>query len=313
MMHRMLLIAYAATATALRPTLALALRTPVHQRMRSPVPTAQWDPQYGSVQPSQWGQYGQGQQGYPQQGGYSAQGYSAEGYGAQGYGAEGYSAEGYGGQGYGGQAQGLWQVTSNTRSYGVDKGGEQILGRFDMDEWVPTRQYVSRQQCVVKVDQDGSARLITTGKPATGWRSRRGGEWQWIRNRERRILSDGDQISLDFKDPEGSVFTCHMVGQQNGHGSDYGQQGGAYGQPQQGYGQPQQGYGQPQQGYGQPQQGYGQPQQGYGQPQQGYGQPQQGYGQPQQGYGQPQQGYGQPQQGYGQPQQGYGSGYPQQW
>ena len=269
------LITYAATALALRPTLASALRTPQHVKKRSCLPVAQWDQDawYGSVQPTnQWGQYGQAQQGYPQQ----------EAYGSQGY-----------------VGQGLWQVTSNKGypQYGVDKGGEQILGRYDMEEWIPTKAYVSRQQCVVKVDYDGNARLVTLGKPATGWRSRNGGEWQWITNRERRILSDGDQISLDAKDPEGSVFTCQMVGQQSGYyGSDYGQQGGAYGQPQQDYGQPQQGYGQPQQGYGQPQQGYGQPQQGYGQPQQGYGQ-----------------GYGEPQQGYGQPQQGYGGGYPQQW
>ena len=262
-----------ATAAALTPTLASVLRTSGEHGKRTGIARAQYygqgDQYYGQVQPTgQYydpNQYGQAQQGYTQQD--------------------------YGGQGYGGlgAGQGLWQIASNSKSYGVNTEGEQILGRYDMEEWVPTRMYVSREQCVVKVDADGSARLVTLGKAPTGWRPRHGGAWQWIRNRERRILSEGDQISLDAKDPEGTVFTCQKGGLQSSYGSEYGQQGGAYGQPQQGYGQPQQGYGQPQQGYGQPQQGYGSE------------------------YGQQAGAYGQAQQGYGQPQQGYGGGFPQQW
>jgi len=154
-----------------------------------------------------------------------------------------------GGQGaqQGNGAQALWCLTGATGQACLQPGGEQILGRYDMRMQKNT---VSREQCIVRSGYDGSATLVSLGKPMTGWRAAPGTPWQWLSKYEERSLFDGAQFSLDRSDPEAEVFTIQKQD---------------FGQLQQGYGQPQQGYGQAQQGYGQPQQGYGQPQQGYGQ------------------------------------------------
>ena len=113
--------------------------------------------------------------------------------------------------------------------------------------------YVSRVQCLVNAYPDGSAAVLTSrGKPATGWRPR-GGQWQQLFAGQQVQLTDGDQVSLDIKNPESSVFTFQDESAQ-GYSQGYGQQ------QQPGYGQPP-GYGQQPPGYGQ-QQGY--PQGGYG-------------------------------------------------
>jgi len=91
--------------------------------------------------------------------------------------------------------------------------------------------YVSRQQCVVAINYDGSATVTSIGKPNTGVRSAYGGQWELLGPNQQRMLQNGDQISLDVMNPEGAVFTCQNEG--DGQQQQQQQQGG-YGQ-QQGY------------------------------------------------------------------------------
>jgi len=83
-----------------------------------------------------------------------------------------------------------------------------VLSRWNMKEQKPT---VSRVQCGVRVSDDGTATLTSSGKGPTLWRAW-GGPWQALHKDERHILADGDQVSLDCWDPEGSVFTCQLQG-----------------------------------------------------------------------------------------------------
>uniref|UniRef100_A0A7S4MY15 WW domain-containing protein n=1 Tax=Prymnesium polylepis TaxID=72548 RepID=A0A7S4MY15_9EUKA len=153
-----------------------------------------------------------------------------------------YPQQGYGTQQDYGGAQGAWCVDGPTGQCCLQPGGEKILGRFDARVQKTT---ISRQQCVVRVDYEGSATVMSLGKPLTGWRAAAGTPWQWLRNGDERVIFNGAQLSLDQTDPEGEVFTIQE------------QAAGGAGQTQ-GYGQAQ-GYGQTQ-GYEQPQQGYGQQQ-----------------------------------------------------
>ena len=221
---------------------------PVVPAARSSV-MMQYGQQQGYGQPPQQG-YGQQQQGYgqQQQGGYGQQ---------QPAGGE------FQGGSYMGGAMG-WTVCYNDQCQMMSAGEQRTFGRYDMACYGFSEQSkrVSRQQCVVYVGGDGTATLMSVGKPATGVRQGPYGQWQWLYNGQTQIIAPGTQITLDQIEPE----RCVLDMQQGG-----GPANAQYGQPQ----QQQQGYGQPQQG------GYGQPQQGYGQP------PQQGYGQPPQqgGYG----------------------------
>lgn len=117
------------------------------------------------------------------------------------------------------QAQLTWHVTSATGwtprfggKYKLKVGEEEILGRYDMGEFKPTRPWVSREQCVVHVKDDGGAILVSRGKPPTGWRAHHGAQWQWLTKHETHALADGEQVSLDYQDPEGTVFTCQLEG-----------------------------------------------------------------------------------------------------
>jgi hypothetical protein len=207
--------------------------------------------------------YGQ-QQAYGQQQGYGAQqGYGQQAYGQQAYGQQAYGQQAYGQQqGYG--ARGTWLLCEKQACFTVRPGQQQILGRLDIPSEDTTDSRVSREHIVVNVGMDGSATLRPLSKNPTGWRANAYSPWQWLQTDQSMILTEGCQISLDIRNPEGPMFTCQI---DRGGGM---QQPGMGGYPQQA-GYPQQGYGQypPQQGY--PQQGY--PQQGY--PQQGYP-PQQG-------------------------------------
>lgn len=123
------------------------------------------------------------------------------------------------------------QVCSTISTIGcfaLRAGDEQVLGRADME--VPSN-YVSRQQCVIQVAEDGSATLYSCGKAPTGHRSP-GRDWQNVQNGEFRMLTDGDQLSLNTNYPESAVFTfqSEVAPAQGG----YGQQGGydqQYAQP----------------------------------------------------------------------------------
>ena len=125
-------------------------------------------------------------------------------------------------------------------------GDEFVLGRWNM---LQPSSYVSRQQCLVQILQDATAMLISTGKPATGVRSR-GGGWNPLYNGQQYFLQDGDEVGLDANNPDGAIFTFENAAMQQG---GYGQQQQQYGQQQQ-YDQQQQ-YGQQPGGYGGQQQG----------------------------------------------------------
>jgi hypothetical protein len=157
--------------------------------------------------------------------------------------------------------------------YSLRNGQEQLLSRWNMVRQKPT---VSRMQCSVAVSPDGVATLTSYGKGPTLWRQQHGYGWVALYNGDQVILSEGDQIGLDWHDPEAAVFTCYATAD-NGMGYDqYGQQQQPQQQQQGGYSEhnyPQEGY---DQGY------YGKQQPGYpNRPQEGYND--QYYGEQQQG------------------------------
>ena len=122
----------------------------------------------------------------------------------QGYGA-GYNAGGGGGGG-GGGGQHVWRVHPTAGVYSqyiVRSCEEQVLGRFDMIE---QSVYVSRQQCLVRVAADGTATLVSIGRPPTLFRAYGAAPW-YVRRQSEHVLSDGEQISLDVSYPESAVFT----------------------------------------------------------------------------------------------------------
>lgn len=77
--------------------------------------------------------------------------------------------------------------------YTLKSGDERVLSRWNMVEQKLT---VSRKQCIVKVNADGTATLTSCGKSPTFWRQR-DGPWCAVPNGESLILTDGDQVSLD--------------------------------------------------------------------------------------------------------------------
>ena len=126
--------------------------------------------------------------------------------------------------------------------YTLRNGEEHVLSRWNM---ASPRLTVSRIQCRVQVLADGSAALVSRGRGPTLWRTL-GGPWNWLYRDEWHMLADGDQVSLDWNDPEAAVLTCSCQ-------LDSAMQHGGYQQQQQQ--QQQRGYNQ--QGY----QGGGYPQQ----------------------------------------------------
>ena len=296
-------------AAAIRPAAGLAMLSTNAPSFMKPVvsPRSCSNMQFGTPQGAPpWQQQGQGGYGQPQQGGFGQPqqggfgqqqqgGYGQQqgGYPQQSYPPQNYPQQSYPGQqqgGYGGQsgfgAQGSWQVIyPNGQLSEVRYGSQLTLGRYDMPMQNP---YVSRQQCVVMMGADGAATVTSRGKPPTGWRPRYGGPWNWLQAQQQHVLSDGDQITLDYQNPEGCVFTCTTGSGMGGMGGPPGM-GGMGGMQQPGMGGMQQG------GYpGQQQGGYpGQQQGGFPGQQGGFpGQQQGGFpGQQQGGYG------GYPQQG----------------
>ena len=75
-----------------------------------------------------------------------------------------------------------------------------------MDLQKPTRPWVSRKQCLVYVGADGAANLVSCGQYLpTLWRER-GGHWVALYRGDGLVLSEGDEVSVDSNDPEGTVF-----------------------------------------------------------------------------------------------------------
>ena len=135
------------------------------------------------------------------------------------------------------RAQALWHAvpTSGVYSeYAMRGGEERVLGRFDMIEQSP---YVSRQQCLVRVAADGTATVLSTGKPPTLIRAHYDAPWFVLRKSRTvydyvgnddiwqqllqgldgaHVLSDGEQISLDIRDPESALFTIRCQDEATG-------------------------------------------------------------------------------------------------
>ena len=186
--------------------------------MRSAIPKMQYGSQHGyGAQHGYSGQQGYvGQQGGAQHGDGGQQSYQLAG-GQHGYYQQGGTQQGYG-------TQSLWRVDGfsgvtghatepryQALPYLVPSGDETILGRWNMLQPKPT---VSRVQALVRVDHDGTPTLISCGRPATLWR-RGAGPWNGLVKGQTHLLADGDQVSLDWAYPEGTVFTCVQL--QGGH------------------------------------------------------------------------------------------------
>jgi len=108
--------------------------------------------------------------------------------------------------------------------YTVCTSDEIVLGRWNM---VAPKIHVSREQCKVKVAGDGTATLISCGKPPTLWRSRTAASWDALLKWDEKPLSDGDMISLDAQDRDAAVFVVDRAVQQGDVQQGDVQQGGA--------------------------------------------------------------------------------------
>lgn len=141
---------------------------------------------------------------------------------------------------------------------------EQVLGCWNL----VYQSDVDRVQCMLRVRPEGHLTLIGCGtKGPTLWRNR-GGQWNALYKGQETQVFDGDQVSLDYNNPESAIFECYeeSVAQAYQGGYGYGQQQGGSDQQQGSYSQ-QGAYGQHQQGgyeHDQQQGGYPQQQQGGG-------------------------------------------------
>jgi len=103
-----------------------------------------------------------------------------------------------------------YRMPTPCSEYRVGCGEEQVLGRYDMAE---QSLYVSREQAIVRVDANGAALLVSVGKPPTLYREAPGTPWQclWAKQSfgfdESHVLSDGNQIGLDIREPDSVIFT----------------------------------------------------------------------------------------------------------
>lgn len=107
----------------------------------------------------------------------------------------------------GGSAGDIYQQDYRVLPYQLRKGEMQVLSRWNMERQSP---YVSRIQCKVRVKADGTALLTSCGKAPTLIRAW-GGEWNWLHTGERHVLAHGDQVGLDWQEPEAAVFTCEAA------------------------------------------------------------------------------------------------------
>ena len=141
-------------------------------------------------------------------------------------------------QGYG--AQVTWRLVPTTGvcnvAFNVGNDQQQVLGRSHMTE---QSLYVSRKQCIVQVAPDGTATLVSIGKPLTLYRAHNDAPWCGIRKSKplgddigyddggTHVLADGEQISLDMREPEAAVFT--ILCQQEERREESADVGGGYG------------------------------------------------------------------------------------
>jgi len=106
-----------------------------------------------------------------------------------------------------GTNQVLWRLvgSSGTHSrYNLRKHDVQVLSRYNM---LKQSLFVSRKQCMISCLADGTTTLTSVGKAPTLWRDC-SGPWCSVQRGESLRLTHGDQVSLDCKDPDNTVFTC---------------------------------------------------------------------------------------------------------
>ena len=90
--------------------------------------------------------------------------------------------------------------------YALRRGEEHVLSRWNMER---QRLTVSRMQCVVGVAEDGAAYVTSHGRGPSYWRES-GGPWYALERGVSAPLADGDQVSLDWHDPEAAIFGCRV-------------------------------------------------------------------------------------------------------
>ncbi|EOD07410.1 hypothetical protein EMIHUDRAFT_121122 [Emiliania huxleyi CCMP1516] len=193
MLRLLALACLSSLAAALTP--ASAPRAPISRSPRTAAPVAQ---QWATDQGYQQQGYPQQQGGYPDQQGYQEQGYQQQG---QGYAAAPAPFDN--------QPQGLpfgWVCNAAGTCFVVRPGEDHIIGRNDLP--VP-KNTISRSQCQIQVSADGTAKVMSCGKPETGYASG-GRPWEFLRCYESRQLQNGDLISLDKNDLESAMFTCYV-------------------------------------------------------------------------------------------------------
>lgn len=124
-------------------------------------------------------------------------------------------------------AQVVWRVVPTAGVcnvvFNVGNDQQQVLGRSHMAEQSP---YVSRKQCIVEVAADGTASLVSIGKPLTLHKPPSVSFWCGLKKSrplgddigydEKHVLADGEQISLDMREPEAAIFTIMRQEQQGG-------------------------------------------------------------------------------------------------
>ena len=207
----------AATATALRPTLALALRPQIDRVQRTRALIAQQ--QQGGL-PAGW------TSGFDQtnQATYYVNDQTGESQWEQPQSQPQSQPQWEQPQAYEQSSSAvLWRVAPfsgvrcyvhrgvQPRCYEMRNGDVQVLSRFSM---LTQKLTVSRVQCIVQI-HDGTATLSACGRDSTLWRGR-GLPWVALNNGDQVPLTDGDQISLDCNDPEAAVYTCEEQAQEQG-------------------------------------------------------------------------------------------------
>ena len=109
-------------------------------------------------------------------------------------------------------AQAVWhlQPTNGVQSqYTLSNGQQLVLGRFDM---INQASYVSEEQALVRIADDGTATLVSLGDRTTMMRPRPAAPWLGLRRDAATQLRDGAQIGLDRDYAEGAVFTIFRDG-----------------------------------------------------------------------------------------------------
>ena len=120
------------------------------------------------------------------------------------------------------QRDGRYEVDYRYLPYTVRPGEERVLSRWNM---LQQKVAVSRVQCKVQVATGGAAFLLSCGKGPTLWRQN-GGQWYALNQGESTPLAEGDQVSLDWNNPEAAIFMCHVESAMpHAHATGYGEQG----------------------------------------------------------------------------------------